>query len=214
MKSLAFAIPLFLLPAAAAFADDLGLPTRMMLDEDRPREPQQELELERQRPDDTTSLTPMEFVFRHSQLEFGAMYTDFDSSLALKSHLGYYLRWGVEILPHLALHVTFRYNEFGDRPGDDIRVQHLLFGASLHLPLSREFAFVGGAGIGTSWWDSSIAPSEMGFVFTAEAGLTARLYELLRLKAGIVLDGVSTDFRGASGVSTNLSYLVGLELGQ
>ena len=29
----------------------------------------------------------------------------------------------------------------------------------------------------------------------------ARLYELLRLKAGLVLDGVSTDFRGASGMS-------------
>ena len=60
MKSLVFAIPLFLLPAAAAWADDLGLPTRMALDEDPPREPQQEFEQERQRPDDTASLTPME----------------------------------------------------------------------------------------------------------------------------------------------------------
>jgi hypothetical protein len=212
MKSLVFALPLFLLPAAAAFADDLGLPTRMMLDEDPPREPQ-DLELERQRPDDTASLTPMEFVFRHSQLEFGAMYTDYDNGLGLRSHLGYYLRWGVEILPNVAVHATFRYNEFENSRVDDIRAQALLFGASLHIPLAREFAFVGGLGIGTSWWDSSLAGSENGFVFSAEAGLTARLYELLRLKAGIVLDGVSTDFRGASGMSTNLSYLVGLEVG-
>ena len=213
MKSLVFALPLFLLPAAAAWADDLGLPTRMTLDEDPPREPQQDLELERQRPDDTSSLTPMEFVFRHSQLEAGVMYTDFDNSLGLKSHLGFYVRWGVEVLPHLTVHATYRFNTFGTAPGDDIRVQALLIGASYHVPLMRDFAFVGGVGIGPSWWDSSLAHSETAFMFSAEAALTARLWEMLRLKAGVVLDGVSTDFRGASGVSANVSYLVGLEIG-
>jgi hypothetical protein len=213
MKSLVFALPLFLLPAAATWADDLGLPTRMTLDEDPPREPQQDLELERQRPDDTSSLTPMEFVFRHSQLEAGVMYTDFDNSLGLKSHLGFYVRWGVEVVPHLTVHATYRFNTFGTAPGDDIRVQALLIGASYHVPLMRDFAFVGGVGIGPSWWDSSLAHSEAAFMFSAEVGLTARLYELLRLKAGVVLDGVSTDFRGASGVSANVSYLVGLEIG-
>ena len=213
MKRLVFALPLFLLPAAAAWADDLGLPTRLTLDEDPPREPQQELELERQRPDDGASLTPMEFVFRHSQLELGVMYSDFDNDLGLKSHLGYYLRWGVEIFPHLSVHATYRYNAFGTAPGDDIVVQALLVGASLHVPLLRDFALVGGVAVGPSWWDSSVAHGEIGFTFSAEAALTARLYELLRLKAGVVFDGVSTDFRGASGVSTNLNYLVGLEIG-
>jgi hypothetical protein len=213
MKSLVFALPLLLLPAAAAWADDLGLPTRMALDEDPPREPQQDLELERQRPDDTSSLTPVEFVFRHSQLELGAMYTDFDNSLGLKSHLAYYLRWGVEVLPHLAFHVSYRFNTFGTAPGEDIRIQSLLFGATYHVPLMRDFAFLGGLGIGPSWWDSSLFHSQTSFMFSAEVGLTARLYELLRFKAGIVLDGVSTDFRGASGLSTNLSYLFGLEIG-
>jgi hypothetical protein len=212
MKSLVFALPLFLLPAAAAWADDLGLPTRMALDEE-PARPSQDLELERQRPDDTSSLTPMEFIFRHSQLELGVMYTDFDSDLNLKSHLGYYLRWGVEVLPHLSVHATYRYNAFGTARGDDIVVQALLIGASYHIPLMRDFAFVGGLGVGPSWWDSSVAHGEMGFTFSAEAALTARLYEMLRFKAGVVLDGVSTDFRGASGLSTNLSYLFGLEIG-
>ena len=212
MKSLVFALPLFLLPAAAAWADDLGLPTRMALDEE-PARPQQDLELERQRPDDTSSLTPMEFIFRHSQLELGAMFTDFDNDLGLKSHLGYYLRWGVEVLPHLAVHATYRYNAFGTAPGDDIVVQALLLGVSYHIPLMRDFAFVGGLAVGPSWWNSSVAHSEIGFTFSAEVALTARVYELMRLKAGVVLDGVSTDFRGASGLSTNLSYLVGLEIG-
>lgn len=212
MKSLVFALPMLLLPAAAAWADDLGLPTLMALDEE-PARPQQDLELERQRPDDTSSLTPMEFIFRHSQLELGAMFTDFDNDLGLKSHLGYYLRWGVEILPHLSVHATYRYNAFGTAPGDDILVQALLLGASYHIPLMRDFAFVGGLAVGPSWWSSSVAHGEIGFTFSAEAALTARLYEMLRLKAGVVLDGVSTDFRGASGLSTNLSYLVGLEIG-
>ena len=35
------------------------------------------------------------------------MYTDFDNSLGLKSHLGFYVRWGVEVLPHLTIHATF-----------------------------------------------------------------------------------------------------------
>lgn len=213
MKSLVFALPLLLLPAAAAWADDLGLPTRMALDEEPPREPQQELELERQRPDDTASLTPMEFVYRHSQLEAGAMYTDFDNSLGLKSHLGFYVRWGVEVLPHLTVHATYRFNTFGTAPGDDIRVQALLIGASYHVPIMSDFAFVGGVAVGPSWWDSSLAHSEVAFTFSAEAALTARLYQLLRLKAGVVLDGVSTDFRGASGLSANVSYLVGFEIG-
>src|SRR6185436_7159081 len=125
MKSLVFALPLFLLPCAAAWADDLGLPTRMALDEE-PAKPPQDVELERQRPDDTSSLTPMEFIFRHSQLELGAMFTDFDNDLGLKSHLRYYLRWGVELLPHLSVHATYRYNAFGTGPGDDIVVQALL----------------------------------------------------------------------------------------
>jgi hypothetical protein len=212
MKSLVFALPLFLLPAAAAWADDLGLPTRMSLDEE-PARPQQDLELEKQRPDDTSSLTPMEFIYRHSQLEAGAMYTDFDKDLNLKSHLGYYVRWGVEILPHLSLHATYRFNTFGTGPGDDIRVQAFLIGASYHIPILREFAFVGGLSLGPTWWDSSLFRSEIGFTFSAEAALTVRLYDLMRLKAGLVLDGVSTDFRGASGMSTNLSYLFGLEIG-
>jgi len=213
MKSLVLALPMLLVPAAVAWADDLGLPTRLTLDEDPPRERQQELELERQRPDDRDSITPMEFVYRHSQLEAGAMYTDFDNDLGLKSHLGFYVRWGVEILPHLAVHVTYRYNEFGTTATEDIKVQTLLFGASYHVPLMRDFAFVGGLGIGMSWWDSSAFKTDVGFVVSAEVGLTARLYELLRLKVGIVFDGVSTEFRGASGMSTNLSYLVGLEIG-
>lgn len=213
MKSFVLAIPFLVLPAAA-WADELSLPKRMSLDEDPPRDAQ-DIEMERQRPDDSASLTPTEFVYRHSQLEVGAMYTDFDNSLGLKSHLGYYIRWGVEVIPHLSVHMTYRYNSFDTSAviREDIDVQALIFGASYHVPLMRDFAFVGGLGIGPTWWDSSAVKSDLGFTFTGEVAVTARIWQMLRLKTGIVFDAASTNFRGASGASVNLSYLVGLEIG-
>ena len=216
MKYLVLALPFFALPLAA-WADDPCLPTRMSLDDEERRE-RQDTELERQRPDESTRLTPMEFFYRHSHLEAGAMYTDFDSGLALKSHLGYYVRYGVELAPNVSVHLTYRYNEFGNNPAsnpvqDDIRIQALLFGASYQLPLMRDFALVGGLGIGPTWWDSSVARGDVGFTFSGEIGVTARLWELLRLKTGFVLDGASTNFHGASGTQVNLSWLLGVDIG-
>lgn len=212
MKTLVLALAILALPASVAWADDAALPTRMSLDEE-PRD-RQDLETEPQRPDETPSLTPMEFLYRHSELEVGAMYTDFDNSLGLKSHMAYYIRWGVEILPNLSVHLSYRYNEFGNGSvSEDVRLQTLLFGASYHVPLSREFALLGGLGIGPSWWDSSVDKSDTGFTFSGELAATARLWEVLRLKAGIVVDAVGTDFHSADGTSVNLSYLLGVELG-
>jgi hypothetical protein len=113
MKTLALAFT-FLTASAAAYAgDDVFLPVGMSLDEPRER---QDVENDRQRPDDQASLTPMEFFYRHSELEAGVMYTDFSSDLQLKSHLGFYVRYVVEILPNISLHMTYRYNEFGNGP--------------------------------------------------------------------------------------------------
>jgi hypothetical protein len=209
---LAFAL---LSASAAAYADDeVGLPTRMSLD-DEPRG-QQDSEQDRQHPDDIGTLTPMEFFYKHSELEAGVMYTVFSSELHLKSHLGFYVRYGVEILPHIDVHLTYRYNEFGNGPtsgnSEDLQLQSLFLGAGVHIPLHPEFTFVAGAGIGPMWWDSTVTHSAVGFGLTAEAALTARIWEALRLKAGLVLDGVNTDFhQTSSGFSLNLSYLFGFE---
>jgi len=216
MKYLVLAISFLTVSAAAYAGDGLDLPLRMSLDEE-PRV-RQDVETDRQRPDDTATLTPMEFFYRHSELEAGVMYTDFSNDLALKSHAGFYVRYGVEVLPHISLHMTYRFNEFGNGPTtpttEDVRLQALFFGAGLHIPLHPEFAFVAGAGIGPMWWDSSVVRNELGFGLTGEAALTARLWEMLRLKAGLVLDGVNTDFHQKStGWSLNLSYLVGFEIG-
>jgi len=216
MKSLALVIAFLSASAAAWAADDVCLPLRMSLG-DEPRE-RQDLEQDRQRPDDFSTLTPMEFFYKHSELEAGVMYTDFSSDLHLKSHLGFYVRYGVEIMPHVDVHVTYRFNEFGNGPTtpttEDVRLQALFFGAGLHIPLHREFAFVAGAGIGPMWWDSSVVRNEIGIGLTAEAALTAKIWDVLRLKAGLVIDGVDTNFHQTkSTFSVNLSYLVGLEIG-
>jgi hypothetical protein len=215
MKGLIAALAFLALPAAA-WADDLDLPTRLSLDE--PRDRGQDLEFERQRPDDSSSLTPMEFIYRHSELEAGVLYTDFDNSLGLQSNLGFYVRWGVEVLPNLSVHLTYRYNEFTNGPAslpfkEDVRIQALLFGATYHVPLSKEFALLGGLGIGPTWWDGSGFESDSGVTVSGEIGATARLWAMMRLKAGIVLDLVNTDFHSADGTQVNLSYLLGIELG-
>lgn len=215
MKCLALAILLSSSAAAWAADGDLGLPPRMSLDDDGVRE-QQDFETEPQRPtDESNRLTPMEFFYRHSELEVGIMYQTFSSELDLKSHMAFYLRYGVEILPHLSLHVTYRYNEFGNGPtsdADDVRLQALFFGAGLRIPLHPEFAFIVGGGIGPMWFDSSAAGDELGYGVNGEAALTAQLWSMLRLKAGLMIEGVDTDFQNA-GFSVNLSYIVGLEIG-
>src|SRR5687767_712840 len=111
MNSLVLSLAFLALPAAA-WGDEADLPKRLSLDEE-PRE-RQDVELDRQRPDETASLTPMEFIYRHSELEAGALYTDFDNSFGLRSHLGFYVRWGVEVVPNLSVHLTYRYTEFTD----------------------------------------------------------------------------------------------------
>jgi hypothetical protein len=216
MRHFALVFAFFSACAAAYAGDEVCLPTRMSLD-DEPHE-RQDLEQDRQRPDDFGTLTPMEFFYKHSELEAGVMYTVFSNDLHLKSHLGFYIRYGVEIMPHIDVHVTYRYNEFGNGPAtgnsEDLRLQALFFGAGVHIPLHQEFAFVASAGIGPMWWDSSAVRNEIGFGLTAEAALTAKLWEALRLKVGLVLDGVNTSFHQTStSFSVNLSYLLGLEFG-
>jgi hypothetical protein len=216
MKILVLALPFFAMSAAAWAGDDPCLPTRMSLDEE-PRE-RQDLENERQRPDDSSRLTPVEFVFRHSGLEAGVLYQDFDSGLSLKSHLAYYVRWAVEVAPHVLFHASYRYNAFGngdraDQAGEDVVVQSLLFGAMYVQPLMRDFALEGSVAIGPTWWTSNVFKSDMGFTVSGELAVTARLWELLRFKAGLVVDASSTSFHSASGMQVSPAWLFGFEYG-
>ncbi len=215
MKSYLLALPLLLLPMAAAWADDddFGLPRTMSLD----AEPKlrQDPEDEKQRPDGALPLTPMEFFYKHSELEAGAMYTDYGSSLGLRSNLGFYMRYGLEIFPNFSLQLTYRYSDFTNTPATErVLAQALFVGAGLHVPLTDEFSLVGSAGVGPMWWNSSTAPGDIGFGVTGEIALTARLWEMLRFKAGVMLDGVSSKFHQVTSTwAFDLSYVAGFEIG-
>ncbi len=216
MKHLVLALPFLACSAAAAWADEDVLPTRMSLD-DEERRGSQDVENDRMRPGDSDSLTAMEFIYRYSQLESGVLYTDYDSTLKVKSDLGFYVRYGVEVGQDIAVNMTYRFATFGNHTtgaAEDIRAQALFFGGTYHYALTPEFAAVGGLGIGPMWWDSSVTGSSIGFGVTAEAALTAKLWDVLRLKAGVVLDEAHTDFHQSKSTwSLNVSYLVGLEIG-
>jgi len=56
--------------------------------------------------------------------------------------------------------------------------------------------------------------SDTGPAFSAEGALSVRLWDVLRLKAGVVVDLVRTDFHQSSADTVlSLSYLFGFEWG-
>jgi len=196
-----------------ALAADQPLPTSLSLEG-----PQQEEE--RLRPDGNP-MPVMEYVTRYSELEAGTLYTDWGGDLRMDSRLGFYVRWGVGLMPHLTAHVTFRYydldnSEITGTKDEHILVRGLFFGATYRHPLTAEFALEASGAAGFLRFDSRAATigSDTAPALSAEAAVTMRLWEVLRLKAGIGFDYVHTDFHQTSANDVlNLSYLVGFEFG-
>ena len=216
MKCLVLALPFFALPWAA-FADDEALPLRLTLEgpcaQERPPLPQEE----RMRPE-AGERPVMSYVYEHSELEAGAFYTDWGAKLRLDSHVGGYLRWGVEIAPNLNVNLAFRYAEGGSSDvvaDENVLERALLAGVGVRVPLTAEFAATGNIAAGFMRFDSGAANigNAMGPAVAVEAALTGRLWEVLRLKAGVSLDFVDSDFhRSSAAWSVNVTYLVGFEL--
>jgi hypothetical protein len=217
MKVLVLALPFFALPWAA-LADDAPLPERMSLEGPCFQERQPLAQEERLRPE-AGERPVMAYVYEHSELEAGVIYTDWGAKLRLDSHVGGYVRWGVEIAPNINVNLAFRYAEGGNSevaPDENVLERALLAGVGVRVPLAAEFAATGNVSAGFVRFDSGTANvgNAVGPMFAIEAALTARLWEVLRFKAGISLDLVDTDFhRASSAWSLNLTYLVGFELG-
>ena len=223
MKYLVLALPFFALPCAAWAADDAPLPTSLSLDvpcvQQRPLEaPLQEEERMRLEGD---SLPVMDYVYRYSELEAGVLYTDWATKLRLDNHVGGYVRWGVAIHPNVNVNLAFRGFEYDNSKvtggeNEHVLERGLLAGVGLRVPLTRDFGLTGNAAAGFLRFDSRAANigSDTGPAFAFEGAITARIWEVLRLKAGLGVDFVRTDFHQASAEwAINLTYLVGFELG-
>lgn len=225
MKALVLALPFFALPAAA-WADDEPLPVSLALDvpcvqeksaRDLPVEGQDE---ERMRLEGET-FHVMEYIYRYSELEAGALYTDWASRLKLDAHVGGYVRWGVAIHPNVNLNIAFRgfaydNSEVTGQENEHVLERGLLAGFGIRIPLTRDFKLTGNAAAGFMRFDSRAANigSDTGPAVALEGALTARLWEMLRLKAGLGYEFIRTDFHQTSAHWTgNLTYLVGFEIG-
>jgi hypothetical protein len=224
MICLALAIPFLALPFAAG-ADEEPLPAGMTLEScaAQPRQSSgaaQDKEEDRMRPQDG-SMPVMEYLYRYSELEAGFLYTDWAGKLRLDSHVGGYVRYGVGLLPGMNANITFRYadldnSELTGSESEHVLERALLAGVGVRWPLSPDFALTGNAAVGLMRFDSRAGTigSSTGPAFAVEAAFTVRLWEMLRLKLGLGLDFVRTDFHNTSADwSFNLTYLIGFELG-
>lgn len=214
MISLALALPFLAFPGAAD-ADEPALPASLRLEE----APQGQEE-ERLRPE-AGPMPVMEYLYRYSELEAGMLYTDWGGDLRMDSRLGFYVRWGVGIVPNVTANITFRYYDFDNSEitgaeNEHILARSLLLGAGVRYPLTSEIAVTGNAAVGLMRFDSRAATigSDTGPAFSAEGALTVRLWEALGFKAGVAVDLVRTDFHQSSADTVlSLSYLVGFEWG-
>jgi hypothetical protein len=224
MKYLVLALPFFALPFTAWGEDDAPLPTSLSLDvpcvQQRPSEapPQEE---ERMRLEGGDSLPVMDYIYRYSELEAGVFYTDWATKLQLDNHVGGYVRWSVAVNPYVNANLAFRYAAYDNakvtgREDEHVLERGLLAGVGVRVPLTRDFAATGNASIGFMRFDSRAANigSDTGPAFALEGALTAKIWEMLRLKAGVGADFIRTDFHQTSADwAINLTYLVGVEIG-
>ena len=228
MKPFALILSILALPAALVAeetkpaADPLdavwGEPLRFI---DEKGDEKQDTEQAAPSEDRTPSMPVMSYIYRHSELEFGTMVTSFDSDLDIESDLGFYVRYGVQVAPRITVHATYRHYSFDNSEVDGpvsegLLLRAILGGVGYRVPFTDEFALLAGGGVGVMWWDSTGvgANDDTSLIFSGEAALSVRLHEVLRIKAGVMADVVSTDFHDDSSRGVlNLSALLALEIG-
>ena len=213
-------LPLFVLGGT----DEEPLPRGLSLTEERrsPKKPQEDSFP--QRPDEPTDRSEqgvMEYYYRNAELDLGMLYTNYDGDLNLESDLGFYVRTGVRFAHGLSLHLSYRHADFSssENPGktdEDVLIRAVLLGGAYRHDLTREFSLLASLDGGFQRWETNLHEfgDDTGFVFSAEFAATARLWSVLRLKLGLVVDLANTDFHQDSRTwNTSLSGLLGFELG-
>ena len=206
-----------LLLALALAAQDL--PTSLTLADP----PRQDVEDEPRRPNteirDGESV--IDYVYRNSRLEGGALWTTFDSDLDIEGDFAWYARYAVGISEALEVHVSFRQYDFfnTDLPGgtkEGLLIRGLFAGVGLKIPFATDFEFAANVLGGAMWWHSQDAgvPDASGPAVSGEASLGVRLDPLVLLRVGGAVDAAWSDFHATS-TETSLSWslLVGVEFG-
>lgn len=162
-----------------------------------------------------------EFLLRHHVLEGGFMFTVFEKDLDVESDVAWWIRTGVALTPNLSVHVTYRQYDFTNSalPGgvkEDVDIRGLFAGVSLRVPLTYDFALVGGGALGLMWWESHGAnlDDDMGPALTTEAALVWTITPVFRVRAGAGFELARTEFHDDDDtVRTMISYTLGLEIG-
>ncbi len=163
----------------------------------------------------------MEYVYRYSRLDAGVLLTDWDSSLDLESDVGFYVRWGVGLRGDFSVTLAYRHYDFENSalPGlaeEDLLIRSVLVGLGWEHRLTPEFTLEAHAGIGPIWWDSGGADrsSDTGPLLSLEGAATVRIWAMVKLRLGLVIDIASTEFHQDSDETmVSLSGLVGIEIG-
>ena len=162
-----------------------------------------------------------EFLLRHHLLEGGFMFTVFEKDLDIESDVAWWVRTGVALTPNLSLHVTYRQYDFTNSalPGgaeEDVDLRGVFGGVSFRVPLTFDFALVGGGSLGMMRWDSHGAnlDDDTGPALTTEAALVWAVTPVFRVRAGAGFELARTEFHDDDDETrTLISYTLGLEIG-
>jgi hypothetical protein len=214
MHALAAALLLAALPASGG-GDDLATP----LPFDDPLDPQ---EVEQATPPPEESLQVMEYIYSHSHVELGFLWTHFDADLDIEPGNAFYARYGVGLARNVSIELTYRHYDFSnsDMPGpghENVGVRAILAGLSYRLALTREVDFFARATAGFARWETAVSSlaDDTGPLFSVESAFVVHLSERTRFKIGAAADFASTEFHlNSSDNVTNLSGLIGIEIGR
>ncbi len=157
-------------------------------------------------------------IFEDSHIEFGALYTIFDGDLSITNLFSFYGRASLAVYERW--YATFEFRYAGGSNGDEVAGENLvlgsyLIGASYRWPWipDVDLVFTGEGGVAT--FRSNMVPGDTGFEGTLQAAAHWRLTDPIRVKVGLGLDIISTDFRqeGNRRWVVDFSGILGVDIG-
>lgn len=139
-------------------------------------------------------------MMEESHVEVGALYTIFDGNLSITNLFSFYGRVSLAVYERWYATFEFRYaggsnNE--EVPGERLVLRSYLFGASYRWPAipDVDLVFTGEGGIAN--FRSNAVAGDNAFEGALQAAAHWRLTEPIRIKVGLGLDFISTDFHRA-----------------